>query len=56
MAKRFKPRPDGTLNVTLTGAKTQRVATFRFRTKVRFDRFDKKLHPTFTLPRYIETR
>jgi hypothetical protein len=32
------------------------VATFRFRTKVRFDRFDKKLHPTFTLPRYIETR
>jgi hypothetical protein len=56
VAKRFKPRPDGRFTVTLTGAKTQRVATFRFRTKVRFDRFDKKLHPTFTLPRYIETR
>jgi hypothetical protein len=56
VAKRFKPRPDGTFRVTLTGAKTQRVATFRFRTKVRFDYLDKKLHPTFTLPRYIETR
>jgi hypothetical protein len=56
VAKRFKPRPDGTFKVTLTGAKTQRVATFRFRTKVRFDYLDKKLHPTFTLPRYIETR
>jgi hypothetical protein len=41
--------------VTLTGAKTQRVATFRSRTKVRFDYLDKKLHPTLTLPSYIET-
>ena len=55
-AQRFKPRPDGAFKVTLMGAKTQRVATFRFRTKVRFDYVDKKLHPTFTLPRYIETR
>jgi hypothetical protein len=56
VVKRFKPRSNGTFTVTLTGAKTQRVATFRFRTKVRFDYLDKKLHPTFTLPRYIETR
>ena len=54
VVKRFKPREDGTFRVTLSGARTRQVATFRFRTLVRFSQSDPKLYRTFTLPQYVD--
>ena len=54
VVKRFKPRKDGRFRVTLSGAKTRQVATFRFRTLVRFSQSDPKLYRTFTLPQYVD--
>jgi hypothetical protein len=54
VVKRFKPRKNGRFKVTLTGAKTRQVATFRFRTLVRFSSIDPKLYRTFTLPQYVD--
>jgi hypothetical protein len=54
VVKRFKPRKNGRFTVTLSGAKTRQVATFRFRTRVRFSRIDPKLYRTFTLPQYVD--
>jgi hypothetical protein len=54
VVKRFKPRRNGRFRVTLTGAKTRQVATFRFRTKVRFRTGNPRLFRTFTLPQYVD--
>jgi hypothetical protein len=54
VVKRFKPRRNGTFRVTLQDAKTRQVATFRFRTKVRFRVGNLHLFPTFTLPTYVD--
>jgi hypothetical protein len=54
VVKRFKPRRDGRFTVTLSGAARRQVATFRFRTRVRFSRIDPKLYRTFTLPQYVD--
>jgi hypothetical protein len=54
VAKRFKPRKNGTFRVTLRGAKQRQVATFRFRTLVRFRVGNPRLFRTFTLPQYVD--
>jgi hypothetical protein len=54
VVKRFKPRKNGRFRVTLSGAKTRQVATFRFRTLVRFRAGNPKLFRTFTLPQYVD--
>jgi len=54
VVKRFKPRKNGGFRVTLSGAKTRQVATFRFRTLVRFREGNPKLFRTFTLPQYVD--
>jgi hypothetical protein len=54
VVKRFKPRRSGTFRVKLQGAKTRQVATFRFRTKVRFRVGNPHLFRTFTLPQYVD--
>ncbi len=54
VVKRFKPRKNGRFRVTLSGAKTRQVATFRFRTLVRFREGNPKLFRTFTLPQYVD--
>jgi phosphoribosyl 1,2-cyclic phosphate phosphodiesterase len=52
--ERFKPRKNGRFRVTLSGAKTRQVATFRFRTLVRFRPGNPRLFRTFTLPQYVD--
>jgi hypothetical protein len=54
VVKRFKPRKNGTFRVTLTGASTRQVATFRFRTLVRYRVGNPRLFRTFTLPQYVD--
>jgi hypothetical protein len=54
VVKRFKPRKNGTFRVTLSGARTRQVATFRFRTLVRFREGNPRLFRTFTLPQYVD--
>jgi hypothetical protein len=54
VVKRFKPRKDGRFRVTLSGAGTRQVATFRFRTLVRFRAGNPRLFRTFTLPQYVD--
>jgi hypothetical protein len=54
VVKRFKPRRNGRFRVILQGAKTRQVATFRFRTKVRFRAGNPHLFRTFTLPQYVD--
>ena len=54
VVKRFKPRRNGRFRVTLQGATTRQVATFRFRTKVRFRLGNPRLFHTFTLPQYVD--
>jgi hypothetical protein len=54
VVKRFKPRKSGRFRVTLSGAKTRQVATFRFRTLVRYRVGNPRLFRTFTLPQYVD--
>ena len=54
VVKRFKPRKNGRFRVTLSGASTRQVATFRFRTLVRFRSGNPRLFRTFTLPQYVD--
>lgn len=54
VVKRFKPRRDGTFRVTLRAPKGFGVAVYRFQTKVRNNRRNPKLFPTYTLPRAVE--
>ena len=54
VATRIKPRKNGTFRVKLRGAKQRQVATFRFRTLVRFRTGNPRLFRTFTLPQYVD--
>ncbi len=54
VVKRFKPRRNGRFRITLHSARTRQVATFRFRTKVRFRVGNLHLFRTFTLPKYVD--
>ena len=54
VATRFKPRRDGRFRVKLRGAKTRQVATFRFRTRVRYRVGNPRRFRTFTLPQYVD--
>ena len=54
VVKRFKPRKNGRFRVTLSGARKRQVATFRFRTLVRFRPGNPRLFRTFTLPQYVD--
>ena len=54
VVKRFKPRRNGRFRVTLQGAKQRQVATFRFRTRVRYRAGNPRLFRTFTLPQYVD--
>jgi hypothetical protein len=54
VVKRFTPKRNGRFRVTLQGAKQRQVATFRFRTRVRFRVANPRLFRTFTLPQYVD--
>jgi hypothetical protein len=54
VVKRFTPKRNGRFRVTLKGAKQRQVATFRFRTRVRFRVANPRLFRTFTLPQYVD--
>ena len=54
VVKRFKPKRNGRFRVTLQGAKQRQVATYRFRTLVRFRVGNPRLFRTFTLPQYVD--
>ena len=53
VVKRFKPRKNGALPGHADRRQTRQVATFRFRTLVRF-RGNPRLFRTFTLPQYVD--
>jgi hypothetical protein len=50
---RFKPDSSGRFKVTLKAPRTDRVYTFRFRTKVRYSVAFPRLFRTYTLPQYV---
>jgi hypothetical protein len=50
---RFKPDSSGRFKVTLKAPRTDRVYTFRFRTKVRYSTAYPRLFRTYTLPQYV---
>jgi len=50
---RFKPDSRGRFKVTLKGPRTDRVYTFRFRSKVRYSTAFDRLYRTYTLPQYV---
>ena len=50
---RFKPDSSGRFKVTLKAPRTDRVYTFRFRTKVRYSPAYSRLFRTYTLPQYV---
>ncbi len=50
---RFKPDARGRFRVTLKAPRTDRVYTFRFRTKVRYEPTLPTLMRTYTLPQYV---
>ena len=51
---RFKPRADGRFSVTVDAPKGQTASVYRLGTKVRKTQKNKKLFPTFTLPRGVD--
>lgn len=51
---RFKPGADGRFSVTVDAPKGQNSAVYRLGTKVRKTQMNKKLFPTFTLPRGVD--
>jgi hypothetical protein len=50
---RFKPSPSGHFKVSLDAPRTDRVYTFRFRSRVRYSTSYPTLYQTFTLPQYV---
>ncbi len=52
--KRFKPKPDGRFSVLVQAPEGARAQVYRFGTKVRKTRANKKLFPTFTLPTGVD--
>ena len=55
-AKTLRPDSKGRFSVTLAAPKSTQTATYRLATKVRKNTRNKKLFPTFTLPRAVEVR
>ena len=51
---RFTPRSNGRFRVSLPGPEGTQAAAYRLRTRVRKNTRNRKLFPTFTLPRYID--
>jgi hypothetical protein len=49
----FKPDAAGRFTVTLNAPRTDRVYTFRFRSRVRYSASLPTLYQTFTLPQYV---
>lgn len=56
VVKRFTPRADGTFRVTVEAPRGQTAAVYRLATKVRRSVRNRKLFPTFTLPRAVDLR
>ncbi|MBA2348613.1 MAG: hypothetical protein H0V81_10000, partial [Solirubrobacterales bacterium] len=54
VVKRFKPRKDGTFSVLVEAPEGAKAQVYRFGTKVRKTRANKKLFPTFTLPTGVD--
>ncbi len=52
--KRFKPDAKGRFSVLVTAPKDATAQVYRFKTKVRKTRSNKKLFPTFTLPTGVD--
>ena len=50
---RFKPSSTGAFKVSLNAPRTDRVYTFRFRSRVRYSASYPTLYETFTLPQYV---
>ena len=50
---RLEPNSAGRFTVTLNAPRTDRVYTFRFRSRVRFSTSFPTLYQTFTLPQYV---
>jgi len=50
---RFKPSSNGAFKVRLNAPRTDRVYTFRFRSRVRYSTSYPTLYQTFTLPQYV---
>ena len=55
-AKTLRPDRQGRFSVTLAAPKSTQTATYRLATKVRKNTHNRKLFPTFTLPRAVEVR
>jgi hypothetical protein len=55
-AKTLRPDSKGRFSVTLAAPKSTQTATYRLATKVRKNTRNRKLFPTFTLPRAVEVR
>ncbi|HEV7496244.1 hypothetical protein [Baekduia sp.] len=53
LVKRFKPRADGTFNVTVKAPAGQAAAVYRLATSVREKPSNPRSYPTFTLPRGV---
>jgi hypothetical protein len=54
VVRSLRPDRTGRFRVTLGGPPHQQVAVYRLATKVRKHRGNRKLFPTFTLPRAVE--
>ena len=54
LVKRIKPSRDGRFTTVVTAPPTALAGTYRFATKVRKTRRNRKTFPTFTLPRYVD--
>jgi len=53
VVRRFKPKADGRFSVTVDAPQGQTTAVYRLSTKVRKTKTNRKLFPTFTLPRGV---
>ena len=52
--RRFKPPASGRFRITVPGPPNSQAAVFRMQTRVRKFTSNRKLYPTFTLPRYVD--
>jgi hypothetical protein len=56
VVKSLRPDSKGRFSITLGGPPSGQAAVYRLATKVRKNRHNRKLFPTFTLPRAVELR
>jgi hypothetical protein len=56
VVKRFMPRKDGRFSVLVAAPPNKEAGVYRMETRVRKNRTNPKQYPTFTLPRYVETK